>query len=124
MILPLNKYNLEDLSNTKFYNSITEFGKINPKYILDFKNITLLHTFCMKNNPKYVKSSKNHTLSDQFYMNLIPYSRYAHTVLDCEKRPFLCEFLDEPDTPSWHSSAPWAVVAVDVGVPLFQWMAC
>ena len=32
-------------------------------------------------------------------MNLIPYSRYARTVLICEKRPFLREFLDEPDTP-------------------------
>ena len=39
-------------------------------------------------------------------MNLIPYSRYARTVLNCEKRPFLREFLDEPDTPSWHSSGP------------------
>ena len=27
MILPLNKYNLEDLSNTKFYKNITELGK-------------------------------------------------------------------------------------------------
>ena len=32
-------------------------------------------------------------------MNLIPYSRYARTVLDREKRPFLPELLDEPDTP-------------------------
>ena len=32
-------------------------------------------------------------------MNLIPYSRYARTVLSCEKTPFLREFLDEPDTP-------------------------
>ena len=32
-------------------------------------------------------------------MNLIPYSRYARTVLNCEKTPFLHEFLDEPDTP-------------------------
>ena len=31
-------------------------------------------------------------------MNLIPYSRYARTVLNCEKTPFLHEFLDEPDT--------------------------
>ena len=31
-------------------------------------------------------------------MNLIPYSRYARTVLNCEKRPFLGEFLEEPDT--------------------------
>ena len=39
-------------------------------------------------------------------MNLIPYSRYARTVLNCEKRPFLREFLDKPDTPlgPWHSS--------------------
>ena len=36
-------------------------------------------------------------------MNLIPYSRYARTVLDCEKRPFLREFLDDPDTSSWHA---------------------
>ena len=27
MILPLNKYNLEDLSNTKLYINITELGK-------------------------------------------------------------------------------------------------
>ena len=61
----------------------------------------------MKNNPKYIKDlKKNHTLLDQFYMNLILYSRYARTALDCEKRPFLREFLDEPDTPSWHSSVP------------------
>ena len=39
-------------------------------------------------------------------MNFIPYSRYARTVLDCEKIPFLREFLDKPDTPSWHSSGP------------------
>ena len=58
------------------------------------------------------KKEKNHTLLDQFYMNLIPYSlhtlytRYTHTVLDCEKVPSLREFLDEPDTASWHSSAP------------------
>ena len=32
-------------------------------------------------------------------MNLIPYSCYVLTVLDCKKRPFLPEFLDEPDTP-------------------------
>ena len=54
----------------------------------------------MKNNPKYVRSQKNHTLLGQFYINLIPYSCYTCTVLDCEKRPFLYEFLDEPDTPS------------------------
>ena len=27
MIIPLNKYNLEDLLNTKFYKNITELGK-------------------------------------------------------------------------------------------------
>ena len=54
----------------------------------------------MKNNPKYVKSQKNQTILDQFYMNLIPYSRYARILLDCEKRPFLREFLDKPETPS------------------------
>ena len=27
MILPLNKYNLEHLSNTKFYKNIAELGK-------------------------------------------------------------------------------------------------
>ena len=33
-------------------------------------------------------------------MNLIPYSRYACTVFNCEKKkPFLREFLDEPDYP-------------------------
>ena len=31
-------------------------------------------------------------------MNLIPYSRYARTVLDCKKDPFHVIFLDEPDT--------------------------
>ena len=60
----------------------------------------------MKDNPKYVRSPKKITLLAQFYMNLIPYSRYARSVLDCEKRPFLREFLDKPDTPSWHSSGP------------------
>ena len=32
-------------------------------------------------------------------MNLIPYSRYARTVFNYEKSPFLHEFLDESDTP-------------------------
>ena len=32
-------------------------------------------------------------------MNLIPYSRYAHTLFNYEKSPFSREFLDEPDTP-------------------------
>ena len=27
MILPVSKYNLEDLSNTEFYKNITELGK-------------------------------------------------------------------------------------------------
>ena len=39
-------------------------------------------------------------------MNLIPHSCFAHTVLDYEKISFLREFLNEPDTPSWRSSAP------------------
>ena len=49
-------------------------------------------------NPKYFDLPKSHTLLDQFNINLIPYSRHARTVLNCEKRPFLREFLDEPDT--------------------------
>ena len=40
-------------------------------------------------------------------MNLIPYSRYAHTVLGCEKRPFLREFLDKPDTLLSFEWPPW-----------------
>ena len=52
-----------------------------------------------ENNPNYVRSQKISYLFDQFYMNLIPYSRYACTVLGCEKWPFVREFLDEPDTP-------------------------
>ena len=32
-------------------------------------------------------------------MNLIPYSRYARTVFNYEKSPFLREFLDAPNTP-------------------------
>ena len=44
-------------------------------------------------------SKKNHTLLNQFGMNLITYSGYACIVLDCEKQPYLCKFLDEPDTP-------------------------
>ena len=60
----------------------------------------------MKNNPKYVRSLQKSYPLEKFYMNLIPNSRYARTVLYCEKRSFLREFLDEPDTPSWHSSAP------------------
>ena len=39
------------------------------------------------------------------------------TVLDCEKIPFLREFLDEPDTLSWHSSDPWVNLST-VFVPL------
>ena len=84
MILPLNKYNLEDLSNTKFYKNIT--WQNYPKYVR-FPKISPSYTnFCMKNNPKYVRSPKKHTLVDQFYMNLIPYSHYTCTVLDCEKK--------------------------------------
>ena len=52
------------------------------------------------------KIKKNHTLQDQFDTNLIPFSRYARKVLNCEKGPFLHEFLDKPDIPSCHSSAP------------------
>ena len=36
MILPLNNYNLEDLSNTKFYKNITELGKTTLS-MLDFQ---------------------------------------------------------------------------------------
>ena len=36
MILPLNKYNLEDLSNTKFYKNIKELGKTTLS-MLDFQ---------------------------------------------------------------------------------------
>ena len=62
----------------------------------------------MKNNPKYVRFPKTHTLLDQFYINLIPYSRHARTVLDFEKRPFLREFFDESDTPLDFQVAPRA----------------
>ena len=45
MILPLNKYNLEDLSNTKFYKNITELGKTTLS-TLDFqKYYHLTHIF-------------------------------------------------------------------------------
>ena len=45
MILPLKKYNLEDLSNTKFYKNITELGKTTLS-TLDFqKKNTLLQKF-------------------------------------------------------------------------------
>ena len=53
----------------------------------------------MKNNPNYVRSPKNHTL-DQFYMNLIPYSHYAHS------DPFYVNF--------WMSLIP----PLDIQVPL------
>ena len=39
MILPLNKYNLEDLSNTKFYKNITELGKT-TLITIDFQKYT------------------------------------------------------------------------------------
>ena len=39
MILPLNKYNLEHLLNTKFYKNITELGK-STLSTLDFQKIT------------------------------------------------------------------------------------
>ena len=61
----------------------------------------------MKNNPKYVRSLQKSYLLDQFYMNLIPYSRYARTVLNCEKNTLLREFLDEPDTPLTFEWPPW-----------------
>ena len=44
----------------------------------------------LRSCPKHVRSPKNHT----FYMTLIPYSRCtSHTVVDCEKRPFLSDFF-------------------------------
>ena len=59
MILPLNKYNLEDLSNTKFYKNITELGKT-TRSTLDFQKILPSYTnVCMKNN-KYVRSPKTY----------------------------------------------------------------
>ena len=39
-------------------------------------------------------------------MNLVPYSCYAHTVLDCAKGPFSHKFLDKSDAPSCHLSDP------------------
>ena len=66
-------------------------------------------------NPQIRKiSPKNHTLLDQFYMNLILYSRYARTVLNCEKRPFLREFLDEPDTPLTFEWPPGLFIADNI----------
>ena len=57
MILPLNKYNLADLSNTKFYKNITELCKTSLS-TLDFQKILPSYTnVCMKNN-KYVRSPK------------------------------------------------------------------
>ena len=116
MILPLNKYNVEDLSNTKFYKNITELGKTTLS-TLDFqKYYPRTQIFAWKTT---LNLQKFHTLLDLFYMNLVPYSRYAHTVLDCEKRTFLREFLDEPDTPSWHSSAtPRPGVAAKMTSPI------
>ena len=76
----------------------------------------------MKNNPKYVRPPKSHTLLDQFYMNLIPYSRYARTVLDCKKKKkktFFSWIFGEPDTPSWHSSAPPPGVAAKMTSPMW-----
>ena len=107
MILPLNKYNLEDLSNTKFYKNITELGKTTLS-TLDFqKYYPLTQIFAWKtiNN----KISKNHTLSDQFYMNLIPYLRTYSAGL-WKKDQFLREFLDpiltfkcpRESLPKWH----------------------
>ena len=47
-------------------------------------------------------------------MNLIPYSRYARTVLNCEKTLFLREFLDEPDTPLTFEWPPGGIVILCV----------
>ena len=51
-------------------------------------------------------------------MNLIPYSRYACTVLDCEKKPFLHEFLDEPYTP-FDIQVPLPGVAAKMTSPIW-----
>ena len=75
MILPLNKYNLEDLSNTKIYKNISELGK-STLSTLDFqKYYPLTQIFAWKTINRLRKISKNHTLLDQFYMNLIPHLR-------------------------------------------------
>ena len=58
-----------------------------------YTNVIKLLMHCV-----HVRWKKN-TLLDHFSMNLIPYSRYACTVLSREKKTLLLQFLDEPDTP-------------------------
>ena len=62
----------------------------------------------MKNNPKYVRSLQKSHLLDHFFMNLIPYSRYTRTVLNCEKIPFYVNFWTSL-IPPWHSSGPCGI---------------
>ena len=61
MILPLNKYYLEDLSNTKFYKNITKLGKTTLS-TLDFQKYYPLTQFFFKWKttlmPKYVRFPK------------------------------------------------------------------
>ena len=45
MILPLNKYNLEDFLNTKFYKNITELGKTTLSTLGFQKYDPLTHIF-------------------------------------------------------------------------------
>ena len=95
MILPLNKYNYRGSFKYKILHKHHRTWQNNTLRTLDFqKYYPLTQT---TQNTKDLQ--KHHTLLDQFYMNFIPYSRYARTVLDCEKIPFLSELLDEPDTP-------------------------
>ena len=55
----------------------------------------------------------------------------ACTVLDCEKGPFLCEFLDEPDTPSCHFGCPLPLTGFELPLnlrgthkyPMKQWIS-
>ena len=75
------------------------------KYVR-FPKSYLLHKFCFKNNSKYMRSPKTRALLDKFYMNFIPYSCYAHKVLNCKKGCFFMWIFGLVWYPWDHLSAP------------------
>ena len=81
----------------------------------------------MKNNPKYVRFPQKSYPLRPILHEFDTYSRYARTVLNCEKKPFLHEYLDEPDTPltlEWHRDAVAFCTRVSMKVNIVSSKVC
>ena len=89
---------LLELLNTKVCKKSQNLAKLPLVYNISKKH-TLLHKFCMKNNLKYIRSSLKSYPFRPVLHEFDTLSRYARTVFNYEKSPFLREFLDVPDTP-------------------------